>query len=227
MKSLFLSLVVLSLLGAGALQAIPILGPPVVQCSAIPGVTGTANDLIFSFALWSAPNFACEQQDKIYSNFSVGAIPTESTLRVQLQPLGLLEFHTLTVNGNFLAPFTFSYDIAIDLTLNSLNRITAITGDISNPSGQGNPSNTKTVFTEGGATIGTLTSTVGSPGGTILLNQTAVHVVDAYAANGGAAVSISNTFRQDLTSGVPEPVSFALIGGGLLLLAGLRRVRRS
>jgi len=194
----------------------------------VPGVTGTANDLIFSFALWSAPNFACEQQDKIYSNFSVGAIPTDSTLRLQLQPIGSLEFHTVTVNGNFGSSFAFSYDIAIDLTINALNRITAVTGDISNPSGQGTPSNLKTVFTEGGANIGSLTSTAGSPGGAILLSQTAVHVTDAYSANGGAAVSISNTFRQDLTGGgVPEPVSYTLIGGGLLMLAGLRRVRRS
>src|SRR5436190_16284962 len=98
MNRLVLSLSVLSLLGAAAIQAAPILAPPVIQCSAVPGVTGTANDLIFSFALWSAPNFACEQQDKIYSNFSVGAIPTDSTLRLQLQPIGSLEFHTVTVN---------------------------------------------------------------------------------------------------------------------------------
>ncbi len=94
MKSLFLSAVALVALSAFGLQASPILGPPVTACSAIPGVTGTANDLIFTFGLWSVPGFACEQQDKIYSNFALGTIPTDATLRIQLQPLGTQEFHT-------------------------------------------------------------------------------------------------------------------------------------
>ena len=89
-------------------------------------------------------------------NFSPGPIPPDTILHVALQSIGPAEFHTLTVSGNFMTSFTFSYDIAIDLTLNALNRITAITGDLSNPSGAGSPSNTKTVFTEGGATIGSL-----------------------------------------------------------------------
>ncbi len=222
MRSLFLSVVALVALSVVGLQAAPILAPPVTACSAIPGVTGTANDLIFTFGLWSAPNFACQQQDKIYSNFSLGTIPTDTTLRIQLQPIGTQEFHTVTVNGNFGTAFTFSYDIAIDLTLNPSNRITAVTGDISNPSNQGAPSNTKSIFTEGGAMIGSLVSTQGNPGGTILLSQTAVHVMDAYVPNGGAAVSISNTFREDINA-VPEPASYALIGGGLLLFATRRR----
>jgi hypothetical protein len=223
MKSWLLLVVVLALFTAVGLQASPILAPPVAACSSLAS-GGTPNDLFFLFNVWSAPNFACEEQDKIYSNFSLGAIPTDTTLRIQLQPIGADEFHTLTVNGNFGAAFTFSYDIAVDLTVNPANRIIAVTGDLSNPSNQGTPSNTKTVFTEGGATIGSLVSTPGNPGGTILLSQTAVHVVDAYVPSGGAAVSISNTFRQ---SAIPEPASFALIGGGLLLLATRRLSRRS
>ncbi len=223
MRNAFLMTILVCALGAGALQAVPILAPPVTQCSAIPGVGGSANDLTFSFAIWSAANFACEQQDKIYSNFSVGAIPTDTTLRLQLQPLGSVEFHTVTVDGNFGSDFTFSYDIAVDLTLNALNRITAVTGDISNPSNTGAPSNTKTVFSEGGTNLGTLTSTASNPGTTINLTQTALHVSDVYVANGGAAVAISNTFREDLMAGAPEPVSYLLVGAGLVLVAGLRR----
>src|SRR5690242_3291203 len=126
MKSLFLSVVALAAVGAFGLQASPILAPPVAACSALAS-GGTANDLFFLFGVWSGSNFACEQQDKIYSNFSLGGIPTDTTLRIQLQPIGTQEFHTLTVNGNFGTAFTFSYDIAIDLTQNPSNRITAVT----------------------------------------------------------------------------------------------------
>jgi hypothetical protein len=92
----------------GALQAAPVLGPPVGQCSAASGVTGIPNDLIIPFATWTAANFACEQQDKIFSNFAPGAIPTDTTLRLQVQPLGTEDFHTVTFNGNFLTNFTVS-----------------------------------------------------------------------------------------------------------------------
>src|SRR5215467_6938426 len=96
----------------GALQAAPVLGPPVGQCQAAGGVTGLPIDLIIPFSTWSAANFACEQQDKIYSNFAPGAIPTDATLRLQQQQLGLADFHTVTFEGNFLSSFTVSYDIA-------------------------------------------------------------------------------------------------------------------
>src|SRR5215467_4566522 len=124
MRSWLLSVLVLALLSAVGLQASPILAPPVASCSALAS-GGTPNDLFFLFSVWSQPNFACEEQDKIYSNFSLGAIPADTTLRIQLQPIGTQEFHTLTVNGNFGAAFTFSYDIAVDLTVNPGNRITA------------------------------------------------------------------------------------------------------
>src|SRR5215831_13333146 len=129
----------------GALQAAPVLGPPVTQCAAAPGVTGLSNDLIVPFSTWSATNFACEQQDKIYSNFAPGAIPTDATLRLQVQPIGVQDFHTVTFNGNFMANFTVSYDIAIDLVMSPTEKILQVTADISNPSDMGTPANITTV----------------------------------------------------------------------------------
>ena len=210
----------------GALQAAPVLGPPVGQCSAASGVTGVPNDLIVPFATWSAANFACEQQDKIYSNFAPGAIPTDATLRLQVQPLGTADFHTVSFQGNFLASFTVSYDIAIDMTVapSPLERILAVSADISNPSNTGTPNNVKTLSADGGGAVsGSIMSLPGNPGTPVLTNVTSMHVQDAYTANGGAVVSISNTF---LESNVPEPVTYAMIGSGLLLLASLRRFRR-
>lgn len=225
MKRSSLCLSVICLLGAAAVQAAPILSGPVAACSTFAVDPSNPNDLAIQFGVFSTADFACEQQDKIYSNFALGALPATSTLRIQLQPLGLVDFHTVTFNGNFAADFTLSYDIAIDLALSPLNLITSVTGDISNPSNQGTPSNVKTVFSEGGVMIGTLTSVPGNPGSAITTANTALHVSDAYSAGGGAAVSISNTFREDLTA-APETYSYLLVGGGFLLLASLRRIRR-
>jgi hypothetical protein len=223
MQTVFWARCGMFLLGVGALQASPILGPPVGQCSAVVGVSGSADDLIMPYSTWTAANFACEQQDKIYSNFSPGLIPGSTTLRLQVQTLGSVDFHTVTFNGNFLTNFSVSYDVAVDATVSPAT-ITSITGDLSNPTNLGTPSITKTVFTEAGALIGTLTSTARNPGVAIATNVTALHAVDDYSANGGAAVSVSNTFREDI---VLEPFSFALVGGGFGLLALAWRIRRT
>jgi hypothetical protein len=213
------------LVGASAVQAAPILTGPVVQCSSFAVDSSNPTDLAIQYAIFSATDFACEQQDKIYSNFSLGALPTSATLRIQFQSLGTVDFHTVTFNGNFGSDFAISYDVAIDLALSPFNLITSVTGDLSNPSNVGTPSNLKTVFSEGGQTIGSLTSVPGNPGSAITTANTALHVTDVYSANGGAAVSISNTFREDLTA-APEPLSYALVGGGFLLLASFRRKTR-
>ena len=213
MKYSSLCLVAACLVGVGTLRATPVLTGPAAQCSTFAVDPSNPNDLAIQFAAFSAADFACEAQDKIYSNFVLGGLPDTSTLRIQLQPLVGVDFHTVTFNGNFPASFTLSYDIAIDLAISPLALITAVTGDMSNPTNVGAPSNLKTVFTEGGTTI--------------LTSVTALHVTDVYTDGGGAAVSISNTFREDLNNGAPEPWTYAMVGGGFLMLASLRKFRRS
>ena len=226
MKRCFLCVLVICLLGAGAVQAAPILTGPVPLCSTFAVDPSNPNDLAIQYGVFSVAGFACEQQDKIYSNFALGGLPTTSTLRIQLQPLSGFDFHTVTFNGNFAANFTLSYDIAVDLSLSPGELITSVTGDISNPSNVGTPSNLKTVFSEGGVTIGSLISVPGNPGTAITTANTALHVTDVYTAGGGAAVSISNTFRETLPTSAPETYSYLLVGSGFLLLASLRRVHR-
>jgi hypothetical protein len=199
--------------------AIPVLAPPAPACSGFG--SGPANDISIQFATWTAPNFFCEQNDKIFSNFAVGAgLPTNTVLELQMQSVGGFDIHGVTFNGNFLTAFTLSYDIAIDLTqFNGNNRLVRVSGDLSNPSAIGNPATAKAVFTEGNVLLGTVTSQVGSPGVPLVISQTAVHVVDAYVPGGGAAVSISNTFAQQQ---VPEPATLAMIGCGLMLAGVLK-----
>lgn len=226
-----LSFIVLIAASVSALNAAAIISGPISSCQSF--ATGSPNDLIVDFATFSNANFACEQQDKIYSNFVVGAIPTSSTLRLQVQSIGARDYHTVTLNGNFTSAFLFSYDIAIDPNFggtgaNTLERITRVTGDISNPSAMGTPDFETFLFTEGGLGRGSLISTVGDPGIPDVLSETALHVIDAYVPNGGVAVSISDTFLQEQlpSEDTPEPGTYALIGGGFLLVASLKRLRR-
>jgi hypothetical protein len=201
--------------------ASPVLAPPAPQCSSIG--TGLTTDITIPFAVWTAPNFFCEQTDKILSNFAVtGAIAPNTTLEIQEQQLGAADFHVITFNGNFVNLFGVSYDIAVDLTRSPLARIVRVSGDLSNPSDVGNPANVKTVFLESGAMVGQLTSTANLPGTPIVTNATALHVVDSYAPLGGAAVSISNTFAEQDT---PELASVILIGSGLMLISRMRSKR--
>ena len=128
-----ITLVSMFVLCASSGFAIPVLAPPAPACSGFG--SGPANDISIQFATWTAPNFFCEQNDKIFSNFSVGAgLPTNTVLELQMQSLAGLDIHGVTFNGNFLTAFTLSYDIAIDLTqFNGNNRIVRVSGDLSNP----------------------------------------------------------------------------------------------
>lgn len=233
MKKTLFCTAVCSLLGLSALQAAPVLTGPVTQCTAATGAVGTATDTLVPYSTFSGANFACEQQDKIYSNFNVGGIPVSSSIRFQVQSIGPFDFHTVTLNSNFdpNTNFTFSYDIAIDpnfggVNQNLLERIVRVSGDISNPPNTGTPSNLKTIFSEGGTTLGTLTSTTGSPGGLITLSETAVHVTDQFTPAGGGVVSISNTFLEATPAQLPEPGTYVLYTSGLLLLGATRWRRR-
>jgi len=234
-KEYLVGMAVCSALCIGNLSAAPILVGPVASCLSFGSAGSNVDDVTVPYSVFSAPNFACEQQDKIFSNFNVGLIPTSSALRFQLQTIGPLDFHTLTLNGNFGSAFAYSYDIAIDQDFggpgaNALERIVRVSGDISNPVFQGNPSNLKRVSTSAapGTVIGSLTSTIPNPGTPIALSEVALHVADAYTPGGGAVVSISNTFLQVGTpNSVPEPLTYTLFGGGFLLLASIRRFRRS
>jgi hypothetical protein len=219
----FASLTLFVVLGASAGFGIPVLAPPAPACSGFG--SGPANDISIQFAVWTAPNFFCEQNDKIFSNFSVGAgLPTNTVLELQMQSVGGFDLHGVTFSGNFLTAFTLSYDIAIDLTqFNGQNRIVRVSGDLSNPSAVGDPATAKAVFTEGGTLLGTVTSLVGTPGVPLVISQTAVHVLDAYIPGGGAAVSVSNTFAQQQ---VPEPTALAMIGSGLVLAGALKLKRK-
>lgn len=196
--------------------ASPVLAPPAPPCSSFG--TGPENNLTITNGLWTLPNFFCQQDDKIFSNFAItGGLPATTTLRLQEQTIGAVDFHILTFDGNFLAPFQVSYDIAVDLTMSPTNRIVRVSGDLSNPTRIGDPQALKAIYTSpGGVFLGSVSTFPFLPGVPLTVNETALHVVDSYFPNGGGVVSISNTFAQ---AEIPEPGVALLVGSGFVLLA--------
>jgi hypothetical protein len=205
-----------------ASYAIPVLAPPAPQCGTLG--TGLSTDINIPFAVWTAPGFFCETTDKIFSNFATtGAVPVNTTLELQEQTLGATDFHVVTFNGNFINGFSVSYDIAVDQVLSPFAHIVRVSGDLSNPSDVGTPANVKTLFLESGVMVGQLISTANVPGTPIVTDTTALHVLDQYAPNGGAAVSVSNTFAEQ--NQTPEVATVLMIGSGLLLM--WRRLKKA
>jgi hypothetical protein len=217
MRNLLYSLIVLS---ASLGRAAPVLSGPVTPCTQLGA--GPRSNVTISFAVWTAPGFACENQDKIFSNFVVtGGLSNDTALQLQEESIGPVDFHVVTFSGNFLTAFGISYDIAVDPLLGPNSHIVRVSGDLSNPTNLPNPITTKSVSTEGGVLLGNIISATLNPGTPLITDATALHILDLYAPNGGAAVSISNTFAQ---ATVPEPASFLLAGAALLLFSN--RIRR-
>ena len=219
----------LLLIGLLALSASSLSASAVIDCNVAPGgFVASPDNVLFSYPVWTAAGFTCEQEDKIYSNFSPGAAPTDTTLKLLLQTLpGGVQAHTVIFSGSFTSDFTVSYTISVDTSI-TLDRISSVTGDIDNPGNLGAPSNLKTVFGAGGFT-GSLTSVVGSPGIPIVVPfLSSLDVTDAYTANGGGSANISNSFFQsDPPPPTPEPATIALLGTGLLGLCLIQRHRRA
>ena len=188
---------------------------------------------VISYATWSAA-FAgagngCLIGDKLFTNFSVGSIPNDTSIQFGQNGNSYTINFINTPGGGFNTSFSESFDIAIDFTQAPANvgtwRIVRVAAGLQDSSGSSVASLVKTI--SGGATGVASASTNGAGVTTqVVLNgisASSLHVVDDFTLTSGNITNISDTFLQADVS-IPEPSTLFLLGGALL---GFSLVRRS
>ena len=196
--------------------------------------------ILFTYSQWATDpqmtgSDGCLQEDKIFSNFDPGAAPTDTVMALTLQhdPITGGDIHTVVFLDDFAFPFTIKYTVRVDTSVTN-EVIWKVTGDILNTAAQDDPSLNKRLCdspipgTCAGSTFDAndTASAAAGPLSILVPNLQKLNVTDAYTTVGGVgAEGFSNAFYQ--VTGVPEPGTTALLGGGLLLLGFVSRRRRT
>jgi hypothetical protein len=169
----------------------------------------------------------CSQGDKIYSGFSVSGKPagTISAFSI-LDETGPIDVHGWTFGGTFgVGTYDIRYTITIDpllaptFVLQTAQLDAQATSAVYTVTKTLNPGPGQLVLSVTQATVSDFEFLAGGP--------ISLVVADHVVVTSGTLTGITNTFTQvDTNVVVPEPVTMALFGSGLLLLGFARRFRR-
>jgi hypothetical protein len=231
-----------SVLAGAAASALLLFGAPVANAApgactstfTIPGPGFTQNFTIDAGGTTVTPvggsgTFNCiQQQDKLFSNFSFGALPGAGSADLDFGAVGGVDTHTISLAGAGLtngSTYTVGYNI--EVTSSTAHLIASSSGILQSA---GVSSLAETLddndgdhfaidFTQTGATV-----TSGNAATALDPTVIWVDVSDALTlstAPGSNATGITNAFIE----GIPEPASLFILGAGLagLGLFGLRR----
>jgi len=158
----------------------------------------------------------CDFGDKTFSDLTA----TPAGVNVQLSQVG--NVYTVTFFGNLTNSFVVDYNVAVN---SGSAVITSVSAGIDLVNTSSTAALTKTVTSPGGPYVLTV-DTTGAVATTAITPTTSLHVSDSFTApgTGPGATSFSNSFEQgNITTGVPEPATVAMIGFGLLGIGFLGR----
>lgn len=189
------------------------------------------NPVLLSDLMGQAYADGCLVQDKLFSNFSYGqgvpSNPDSSSVMVSFAltpgsspPAGDLHVIQLTSLGvSWTAPFVIGYRIAVYNAPPGTGIVEA-SFDLNVPGGNTLPVGAKQLTGSNGTYF--INASVGSPGSTTINYETALDVIMAVNPAGEAVSSLVDSYSQGV---IPEPGTWALIGGGLAAFGVFRRRR--
>ena len=175
-----------------------------------------------------------QQQDKVWDNFNFPSSLVGQVVQFNFATVNGKDIHSITLLaplGTLATTTIWSYDISVIPTSSEV--LQSVASDISQTFGtstftvnmtdnHGNPYSTS--FTQVDTTVTGTTKATFKPGATkISVTDDSIDT----SSGGSDATAAQNSFTQVL---VPEPATLSLVGGGLIslgLLLRLRRERRS
>lgn len=227
-----------SLLAAMLLATVVSLLPAATIAPCPTGVNGVVSLTLDQFL--ANGNFAsgCEIGDKLFNNFSyTGGVVAASNIGVTItRGSGGIVYQTLLapLSGSWTAGFNLGFTISVDTAIAPNNVIVQVKDQMNSSQAEPPP-----ILPNASMSVATST-----PGGTLTLlgilgqetNQTpmfaATSVIHSitYDPNGAPANGPGGqlfSFEVDTVQGtIPEPATFAAMGGGLVILAVMQRKKR-
>ena len=229
-----------------AAAALLLAGAPVAN--AMPGICNSSNTFTISGPAFDqnflvngsgsvtpvggTGSFTCiQQQDKLFSDFSFGALPGGASADLDFSHISGVDTHTISLSGSGLVSGdTYTVGYNIEVTSPKVHLISTRSGILQT---SGEASLTETLNDNDGDTFHvdfTQTDATPTSGNTATLLDPTVDwldvtdVLELLNPPGSDATGVANSFIQSVP--VPEPAAILLFAVGVTALSSVRRRRR-
>lgn len=217
--------VVAAAFAAGAAQAAP-------TCSSTINLGPTGTGIVAASSLSSGTCIA--SRDKIYGNFNLSSLPSDTVLIFNLNAVASLEHHQLSFDATYLTGHSYSFGYEVELNPSAMVAGTIITSlDADFTQTVGGPSTLdKTTSPAGSATIHEVKVGPFVQPGSVLSSNFGPGVTDftiaETLADNGTISSVTNTITEFVPGSnvIPEPATLALLGAGMAGVGFIRRRRK-